>query len=559
MQSIQKLFIIMLVGLVANTALFAKEKSPLAPVFTDLGSYHRPISTSQAKAQQYFDQGMVLFYGFEWGESIRSFQAATKLDPHCALCYWGLALALGNKMNAPMSGHEYRDGQVAIKTAQRLEEKATPVEKALVEALALRYQHPPKRNQAGAFSCHGGGSFDEASHQEKVAYAQAMKAIVKKFPTDLDAQALYAAALYWGVAGFNASENNVNVKTATAVLKKALLKDKTHVGTNHYFIHVVEPYSHPAMALPSANLFRTLVPGSEHLVHMPAHIYFLTGRYHAATEANLQAVFVYQDYNKTCQRQGFKPEVNYLYFHNYDFLRTAAVMEGRKSLALRAAKQIREAPFAAWFAREPALQWFIPVPYYVQARFGLWREILKEPKPTAKSAYALGMLEYARGLAFVQKGDIKTAKKAEALLAGLIKKGPADNALGESGLKLLNIADAVLRAKIADAEKNQASVFKLLRSALAIQDGMGYHEPPDWYFPLRQALGDAYLKWGQPQQAKAFYEADLKQYPKNPWSLYGLAHSLRALHQNAQAEKTLMEFKEAWKYADVAEPYSLFQ
>jgi tetratricopeptide (TPR) repeat protein len=341
-------------------------------------------------------------------------------------------------------------------------------------------------------------------------------------------------------------------------LKEGIAADQFHIGTNHYFIHVTEPYSHPENALKSANLLRTLVPGSEHLVHMPTHIYFLTGRYHEGTRSNFQAIEAYQQYNKTCHAQGFEPEINYLYFHNYDFLRTTAAMEGRKKVALRAAKQIMDPPFAAWLKHESTLQWFIPIPFYAEARFGMWNDILKESMPNEKYSYAVGMWHYARGMALAHTDDFNAAQSEAKKLRQIIQKGKTESTLGEAGDNLLGIADAILTATLADIQGNEKTTLANLQKAVKIQHDMGYHEPPDWYFPTKQALADAYLKWGHPQKAKEVYEQDLREYPQNGWSLYGLVKSLRALGENEKATRVEEDFKKAWKYADIPAPVSLF-
>jgi len=527
-----------------------------ALLFNNLGSYHHAISTSVPLAQRFFDQGLILFYGFEWGEAIRSFEEATRLDPKCGMCYWGLALALGNKINAPMNGHEYSDGKVAIQKALSLAAYETPIEQDYITALSMRFKHAPvKIKRIGTFSCHtSSDQQDESSLKERMAYAKAMRQVVKKYPQDIDAKALYGAALFWVDPDNNKSYN----LTAAQVLKDAMTADPSHVGANHYFIHVTEPYSHPEEALSSADLFRTLVPGSEHLVHMPAHIYFLTGRYHEGTDSNLQAVKAYQQYNKNCRVQGFKPEINYLYFHNYDFLRTTAAMEGREKLALWAARQIEISPFPEWIKNDSTLQWFIPIPYYVEARFGQWNEILNEPKPKEKYSYALGMWHYARGIALSHSGNVQSAEKESTALDQIIRQGNSDNNLGESGVGLLKMAHEVLLAVIANSHNDEKSTISHLKIAMKMQDKRGYHEPPDWYFPVRQALGDAYLKWNHLEKAKNMYEQDLKQYSKNGWSLYGLSKSLQALGEKEKAAQIEKEFKEAWKYSDIPAPVSLF-
>ena len=388
-----------------------------------------------------------------------------------------------------------------------------------------------------------------------------MKAVSEKYPNDLDAKALYAYALFdvlewefWDKKAKIIPETRLLINT----LKSILAKDKTQIGAHHYFIHVMEQSPKPSDALESARFFRTGALGLDHLTHMPSHIYLRTGRYHEGSEVNLQAILADQQYVKICRAQGFSPEINYLYFHNYDFLRYTATMEGRSRLALDAARKIVGSPLPVWIKNDPTLQWFIPMPYYVEARFGMWKSLLKEPMPKVKYLYALGMWHYAEGLALAHIGHVKAAEKEVAKLHRIIKKLGINPLFGRSSFHLLGIAEAILAATIADRHGNEADALYFLQKALKIQHDMGYREPPDWYFPVEEALGDLYLKWQHPLDAKKMYETDLKQHPQNGWALYGLAESLRALGEESKRRQVLQAFKKAWQYADIPKPYRLF-
>ncbi len=541
----------------------ASENSAEAPLFNNLGTFHHKISTKNPLAQQFFNQGLVLFYGFEWGESIRSFKEAIRLDPQCGMCYWGLALALGNIMNAPLTGHEYKNAQVAIQKAISLKSHETSVEQDYIQALSLLFQHPPIiSTKTGIFSCHVASSqHDESTPKEMLGYSNAMKKLADKNPDDYDAKALYAYALFnriswnfWDAHGKMNPLTPVIIKTLQSIIDR----DPTNIGGNHYFVHVIEQSPTPEKALTSANPLRTLVPGSEHLVHMPTHIYFLTGRYHEGSASNLQAIEAYKQYNKICHAQGFKPEINFLYFHNYDFLRTTAVMEGRKKLALSAVTQMLDKPFSEWLANEASLQWFIPVSYFVKARFGMWNALLSEPMPNSKYQYAKGMWHYAEGMAYAHTGRIKKSEKELLNLQKIIAKGKNNDVLGAKGVQLLKIAYEILAASIANMSGNEKLTLNHLRAADKIQYDMGYHEPPDWYFPVKEILGDAYLKWNRPADAIKMYHLDLKQYPQNGWALYGLSQALRKQNKISESQKIERQFKDAWKYADLPTPPKIF-
>ncbi|WP_454785342.1 tetratricopeptide repeat protein [Legionella sp. WA2024007413] len=538
---------------------------PLAPVFDNLGSFHFNVSTNNKSAQKFFNQGMVLFYGFEWGESARSFKEAMRLDPQCGMCYWGFALATGSKINAPMTGHEYQDAKQAIEKAVSLKQYMTPQENAYILALMERFKHQPRPQEtesSGTFSCHRSSTnFDKSSSTEMAAYAEAMEKIIAHYPTDHNAKALYAYALFevieWKFWGIDGKENPKTVLIVNA-LKNILANEPEHIGANHYFIHAIESSKEPQKAMDSANRLTTLVPGSEHLVHMPAHIYFLTGKYAQGSESNLKAIDAFNTYNTTCRQQGFAPEINYLYMHNYDFLRTTATMEGRQKLALWAARKMLAPPFNDWLKNEASLQWFIPIPYFVQARFALWDDLLKEPKPSKEYQYALGMWHYAQGMALSHTHQIKQAQQELTELKAIIEQGPSKKNLEKNGVSLLKIAAAVLTARLEAIQGNKEESINQLKIASAIQHDMGYHEPPDWYVPIKELLGDVYLRWNRPLEAIKMYEADLKQYPNNGWALWGLSNSLKKMGRTKDAEQVEKKFHEAWSAADVKTPPNLF-
>ena len=558
-------FLYFFFALISSPELFANTAEPKAraPLFDNLGSFSHPVSTKKPLAQRFFDQGLVLYYGFEWGESVRSFREAARLDPTCGMCYWGVALALGSKINAPVSGHEYLEAKTAIEKALSLKKYETSVEQSYIKALSLRFQHAPKKIKVtgtGTFSCHSSNEItDASSEKEIIAYSQAMSHVIKKYPTDYDARAIYTYGLFELIKWkFRDANGKINPRTPTMIstLKFVLAKNPLHIGANHLFIHVIESSVKPQEALASADRLKNLVPGSEHLVHMPSHIYYLTGRYQQATEANQASIEAFKLYNKTCLQQGFEPEINYLYFHNYDFLRTTAMMQGRSKLALSTVNEMLDKPFGPWLAEEPALQWFIPIPYFVEVRFGLWKAILTNTAPLTKYQYALGMWHYARGMAFAHTNNAKNGVEELGSLKKIIQKGPTDDSLQKNGIKLLKIASAVLTATLADLNGDEHTTLEQLKIAVKIQHDMGYHEPPDWYFPVKEALGNAYLKWNHPAEAAATFQEVLQQYPKDGWALYGLAKALKQLGKEKEAIAMQREFREAWSEADIPVPLS---
>lgn len=564
--------ILVMVMLLFSTAGFGKTVTSTiihseqgAPLFNNLDHYHHPIQTQSPLAQRYFDQGLLLFYGFESGESIRSFRESTRLDPACAMCYWGLALAIGSKMNMPLDGHEHQEAFNAIKKAQELVDPDNQVEKDYITALSQRYAGSFEKNSSEMIE-HGASI---VSNKEAEAYEKAMHRLVQQYPYDLDAKDLYAYSFFelnkwqfWTRDG----KQKVNTSEILKALESVLAVDPHNIAANHFYIHVTEQSPHPENALISADFLRNAVPGSEHLLHMPSHIYILTGRYHDASIANQKALFALKQYQIECQKQGFKPEINYLYQHNLHFLWYAAAMEGRSNLALTTANTLKNSLPAAWLKKDSYLELFLPIPYFAEARFGKWHDILNEPKPRSEFQYTVGLWHYARGIADVNLNKLNDAKneffqlekiaQGGSNIANLPKNQIAcmQQNLGKYGSDVLRIAVEVLAATIADKESRSADAITHLKNAIKLQDNMDYAEPPAWYYPVSELLGYELLKQGNVTEAEIAFKHDLHQYPNNGWALFGLEKSLRLQNKNKEAEKINEEFKKAWSRADLKTP-----
>ncbi|MBF2027907.1 MAG: hypothetical protein IGS48_14275 [Oscillatoriales cyanobacterium C42_A2020_001] len=510
----------------------------------DLGNHHHPISTKSTLAQRYFDQGLTLAYGFNHAEAARLFQQAASLDSTCAMCYWGEALVLGPNINAGMEKDALPQAVKAIQKATELKQYATPKEQAYIDALAKRYPTQPVSDRK---------PFD-------VAFANAMREVVKQYPDDLDAATLFAEALmdttpwdYWEEDGTPKQTG----KEIMATLESVLQRDPNHAGANHLYIHAVEK-ERPDLGIPSADRLMKLVPNSGHLVHMASHIYIRVGRYHDAVVSNQHGIAADQEYMAAgCHVPGMYPLV-YMP-HNHHFLWFAASMTGQSKVAIEAAQQTAKVDEKLMQVPDLGgmLQHFSAIPLYTYIRFGKWDQILSMPAPTADLKYPNGVWHYARGKALLAKGQVQPAiQELEKLRA--IAADPALKEIKVGGFNatanILNIASNVLAGELAAQRKDYDSAIAHLKTAVQIEDALVYTEPADWYQPTRQALGAVLLKAGRPQAAEAVYREDLKIYPDNGWSLYGLAQSLQAQKKTREAKAVQQQFKQAWKYADVSHP-----
>lgn len=515
-----------------------------APLFEGMGDYHRPITTNDAGAQRYFDQGMVLAFGFNHAEAIRSFRAAQRLDPDCAMCFWGEALATGPNINvtsggmAIMSPESRVAAHAAAQKALSLADRVAPVERALIEAQAVRYD----------------GS--ETSDRDPLdrAYAEAMRSVVQRFPDDDDAAAMYAEAwmntMPWNYWSDDGQPRPETVEVIDA-LERIIARSPRHPLALHLYIHAVEASSDPGRAEAAADTLLTLVPGSGHLVHMPAHTYWRVGRYHDAAEANVRAAAVDEQYIAQCNAQGFYPALYYP--HNIHFLWAASSMEGRSAVAIDAARRVAANVRIEQIREFPTVEFFRTIPLLALTQFGRWDEILAEPMPDASLRYATAIARYARGVALARKGDLAAARRERDQLVPL--RDTTEILFLDTNdypaVTLLQIADALLEGEIAMAAGSVDAAVGHFERAVALQDGLPYMEPPFWYYPTRQSLGAALLAAGRAGEAEAVYRRDLEDYPHNGWSMFGLAESLAAQGRTDEAAEVREMFTHVWARADV--------
>lgn len=526
-----------------------------APLFKDVGNYHHPIKVKSTLAQRYFDQGLIFLYSFEYGESIRSFKAAIEIDPTCAMCYWGLALALGSKTDMPINGKELIDAREAVKSAEKYVNPQNLSERLYIAALSKRYSAPNITNPepfAGLCS-----SYSPVMGENVQNYANAMKEVEALLPNDPDAKTLYAWALIdkiqWDFWNHQKSSSPVTMQIIK-LLESVMYAHPDHPGANHLYVHIMEGSPNPEKALPITRRLGELVPISEHMHHMPAHTYYSLGLYHDAVLANQKAIAVYKKYVADTKAQGFEPEIQYLYYHNIDYLAHAASMEGNKALAIfsadRLAKEIE--PFVE---QNVLLQKMLTPAILMRARFGEWNKLLDLPPPNQKYQYVTGIWHYALGLAEVENKNLEVAKKHLQALKNIEKNGASPANLFKPGFTLLQIASNTLNGVIEGSQgKKNNHMIASLQNAVKLQDQIDSFDPPPWYFPVRELLGQAFLKIGNAREAKQVFLEDLKKHPHNPWSLYGLKLSESSLGNTRAAIQTEKEFERAWKYADIKKP-----
>lgn len=506
------------------------------PLMAGLGDWHHQITTASPEAQHYFDQGLRLTYAFNHDEAVRSFERAVELDPGCAMCHWGLAYALGPNINLPMDAEAEPRAHAASRAAVRLKESAAPPERALIDAMALRYGEPAGAGRA----------------ERDAAYAAAMREVARRFPDDLDAQVLFADAML-NLRPWNQWTRDGRPQPGTeelvAALERVLERDPRHAGGCHLYIHAVEASGTPERALPCAERLPILMPGAGHVVHMPAHVYLRVGRYEDAARANVAAVEADNRYLAKDVRPGFYP----LFYapHNLHFLWATYLLSGQHAKAVNASRALTDRVAIADARANASLEAFLAAAVLTHARFGDWNAVLAEPAPPDDLPYVRGTWHYARGLAFAARGDVRAAA-AELGRVRTIAADVKDDVIIilNPAPALLTLAAEVLAGHIASRERRSDDAIAHFRKAVGLEDALTYDEPPPWYHPVRNMLGEALLQTGRSAEAEAAFREDLRYVRETGWSLSGLERALRAQRKTREADDVARRFKQAWRYAD---------
>jgi tetratricopeptide (TPR) repeat protein len=506
---------------------------------TGLGDLHHPVSTKNAEAQKFFDQGLRFIYAFNHDEAARSFQKAAELDPKLAMAYWGVAEAVGPNYNDPASEERFKQAHDAIQKATDLNGGASPSERAYIAAMALRFPADPKAD------------LRKAAEQ----YRDAMREVVKTYPDDLDAATLFAESgmgLHpWGLWHQDGTPQE-GTEEIVATLESVMRRDPNHLGAVHYYIHAVEASNSPERALAGANRLAALAPEAGHIVHMPAHVYIRTGDYAAAVKTNEDAATIDRAYIKSSGAQGIYPMM--YYSHNLHFIAMCSAMTGDYAEAIKAGDMLAE-HVGPHVKEMPPLEGFMTIPMAVNIRFHKWDAILASKAPDPEMKTTTVFWHFARGMAFAGKGKSSEAEAEYKVVSDAEKATPPDvifqMPINNKAKDIMKIAENVLGAQVALMKKDNATAAGLLRDAVAIQDKLNYGEPPDWFFPVRESLGGVLLMSGDAKGAEQVFRADLEKNPRNPRSLFGLREALKAQDRSYDAGFVEKQFKDSWKGGEV--------
>lgn len=531
--------------------------------YFDLGPYRRPVTGSD-EAATWINRGLLWSYAFNHEEARRCFETAADLDPDATLAHWGLAHAAGPNYNKDWGDFDAQDLHESLSVAREATRRAlgaldgaTPVERALAEALPARY---PDADDAEA-----GAAWSEA-------HARAMREVHRRFPDDLDVIALFAESLLqvtpwqmWDLATGQPAEGTHTVE-AQHLLEEALRRPeaRAHPGILHMYVHLMEMSPEPERVLWAADWLRDLVPDGGHLRHMATHIDVLCGDYRRVITTNLAAIEADERY------VAHAGEVNFytLYrAHNFHFVIYGAMFLGHEGHALAAADELERAipeellrvevpPMADW------LEGFLSMRLHALIRFGRWQEIIDLPMPEDPDLYCVttAMSHYAKGVALAATEQVALAEEHRAAFHEAVARVPESRTVfNNTCLDILAVAAQMLDGEIEYRKGNHDAAFAHLRRSIELDDGLPYDEPWGWMQPTRHAYGALLMEQGRLEEAEAVYRADLglddslprpSQHPHNVWSLHGYHECLQRLGRTELADMVKLQLDRASAQAD---------
>ena len=505
------------------------------PLYDDLSAPRVPLTTANDMARRYFNQGLMLSYGFNHNGAVRSFREAQRIDPDCALCWWGEAMALGPNINAPMGDPEQAAAIAALGRARALRSGGSPLEQALIDALAKRYSAEPAADRAALDG----------------AYADAMIAVARGFP-DQDDVAVLAAEAAMDTTPWNYWEADKRTPVgrsgeAVRLIESVLARNPDHPQAIHLYIHLMENSAEPRRAEAAADrLARPLTPHAGHLVHMPGHIFQILGRHADSIRVNLAAARADEEYIRSSGDRGL---VRYGYYpHNVHFVVTSAQIAGDMRTAIAESRRLRSVLDPETSAQTGWIQAIDAAPFFAAAQFAAPAIILAMQAPDSRLPYANAMRHYARAVAYAQGRD-RAGFEAEIAAMTTLRQAPPVSDLVAQGLPvpdLINLAQAVARGRFAFARGRYDEAIEHYRAAITLEGKITYQEPPYWYYPVNQSLGAALLRAGRADEASQAFRAALLQTPSNGWALYGLAQSEAARGARLEAAAARAALERVW-------------
>jgi tetratricopeptide (TPR) repeat protein len=521
------LFLVPVLAFAQHHEMAPPQEKPVT-LYKNLGIWRHAITTRNADAQKYFDQGLNLMYGFNRYEALRSFRKASELDPSATMAYWGMAMSQGPYIN--MDGDPSFDNKgacAAVDAGRKASVTASPRELAYLDTVAsICPEYKPD------------------------AYIAAAKKLAAAYPDDLDAQTLYAESLmipvrwHWYRPDGKPADG---MPECERVLESILRRWPDHPGANHYYIHAVESSQTPERAIPSAQRLMGTVPWAGHMVHMPAHIWLRTGDYELAATLNERASALDREYMAATNIMlgSYTP----YYVHNMHFVAYARWMQGRRDEAIKAADAVAEAMAPMAEMAPDMADAFTSQPIFARVYTLAWDAMLKMPQPGERMVVSRALWSYGRALALLARRNKDAAAQERTAFETARAKVPVDRGWGVSkAADVLTIAAEVLAAR---SSANPDEELPHWRKAVEVQESLTYDEPPDWYYLIRESLAAALVRTGRAAEGEQAFREALARSPRNGRVLFGLIESLKAQNKKEGLDQLQREFDKAWSKQSV--------
>lgn len=522
-----------------------------------LGNSTFSVTARDEQARAWFAQGLLLTYAFEHQEAARVFRAALARDPSCAMCAWGVAYALGPNINNSDRG-PVREIRRYIERAQQAAPGASALERALIDAMAVRYGRAEERAQR-AYEALGSAMCstrkpDRQIDPQEVGYAAAMADVARQYPDDPDVVTLYADAVMstmpWDWWDPKTGQANGTVSDVIARLSAITRKHPQHTGALHFYVHVAEHSPAPQQAEAAADALGIAAPEAPHLVHMGSHIYKNIGRFDDGSRANEQALEVQKRFDAVLQAQGVRASGRWD-AHHLHFLWYAALMEGRTGLSLQTARE-----FARRFGNQGDGdgEYAQLLPLATLVRLQRWDDVLAEPAPRPGLGLSEGFSAYARGMAYLHTGRIALAKAELASVQRLRAQPTLQRARiydEDTPTKLMALAHDTLAGTIARTERRHDDAAASLRKAADVDDELGT-DPPLFGGGTRLALAGALLDAGKVDEASKEITEALRLNGPSAWAYQGLAQVAELRGAPEEGRRQAQQARAAWKNAEGA-------
>jgi tetratricopeptide (TPR) repeat protein len=527
------------------------DQLPVPQKMTGIGTVHMDITTATPEAQAWFNQGLNLLHDFWDYESAKAFEQAIRIDPQCAMCYWGLYRAESYYHSTAPD-----DAGISLAKAVSLERHASKRERLYIEADAA--------HQTAIKNANGG----KPDFRESLAL---WHKLVKRYRKDTEARIFLALAVGFGT------------KEGVAILQGVIKEDPQNSAANHYFIHGVEASPHPEQALHSAAILPSLAPASGHMVHMPGHIYFRLGEYARAEQAFDASMRVDKTY---LREQHVDVDDDWNYVHNLMYAVANLLEEGKLreateySSELAGARGELDSTLYPFSARDSISRLNPELP--VALRTANWPQVIalaqaNEPpasQPNLRflagelATFGMGMQaaesrDAAKAQDFSAQFDAELWRRTQRLkdaqsaqhATSAAPKGPPkipvmSDAYIEPLVSMLSVMSLELRGSGLAAQRRTDEAHTIFAEAARDEKALGYREPPLYIRPVGETEAAALMAAGDFAGAKAAYEQALLERPHSGYPLYGIALCSEKAGDAKAAAKEYADFMAAWKDAD---------